>query len=128
MSDKKLLPFNPKRVVSKIVKNALDSSGTFAFTEHIEFNVGRIVCERIYYYYDGTEGDLSVVKSDLFNNNDVGILKDGLDYSESGCEIVFNEPKKIRGTYRMNVYLGTGSSLDTTRSGDIYIFLKYYEF
>jgi hypothetical protein len=70
MSDKKLLPFNPKRVVSKIVKNALDSSGTFAFTEHIEFNVGRIVCERIYYYYDGTEGDLSVVKSDLFNNND----------------------------------------------------------
>jgi len=109
----------------------------------VPFVVGRIVCENITWAgaFSSTATGITLVNSDLFENQALGVfgdsdatydsktadVADGINQSFSNAEVVFGEPKKIRGTYKFPITTVSGAE-ERGRTGQIAILLKFYEY
>ena len=137
MSDSKKQ--SQKLVKTIVVKATLAGASEFNWTRDIDFDVGKIVCERIIWTTATTASGVSTeIKSLLFDGESVGVFGcDTLNSADaatlnvsanfdSGCEIQYKQPKIIRGTHKFTLTAIDGSA--TTRTGTVFIFLKFYEF
>ena len=109
----------------------------------IPFVVGRIVCENITWAgaFTSTSTGITLVNSDLFENQALGVFGDsdatydsasvdvaeGINQLFSNAEVVFGEPKKIRGTYKFPMTTVSGAE-ERGRNGQLAILLKFYEY
>ena len=139
------------RIVYGSVSIATGSAAVVPISQYIDipFSVGKIVCEHVSWASDAELNitrRMSFVVSDLFGGQPICSVGDaftayyqdggadvrpnssfGLNQIFSNAEIVFKEPKKVRGTYKFPMINISGNE-ETEREGQLAILLKFYEY